>query len=281
MNADGALDFGQAILLAIIQGITELFPVSSLGHAVLLPHLLGWNVDQESGAYLPFLVMLHLGTAIALLLFFWREWLSLFGALVRHGPSDEARTQRRLLLLLVIGTIPAGLIGLIFEKRLAGFFADFRFAAGFLIVNGVILLAGEWLRLRARNRKLDQVRPWQAAAIGTAQAIALLPGLSRSGATMVGGLAVGLSHAAAARFSFLLATPIIGAAALLELPKFARSDVRQSLGPALAGGIVAGVLAYLSTAFLMRYFRQNELNALVPFGVYCLIVGSLGLFIGH
>src|SRR5215475_2358489 len=176
------MELYQAIVLAVIQGVTELFPVSSLGHAVVVPHLLGWDIDQESPTFLPFLVMLHLGTALA---------------------------------LLVVGTIPAGLLGLIFRNRLESLFSEWRLVAVFLILNGVMLAGGELLRRRAGSAQLAKLRPLQAILIGTSQAIALLPGFSRSGATMVGGLLVGLEHQSAARFSFLLATPIILAAGLI------------------------------------------------------------------
>jgi undecaprenyl-diphosphatase len=273
------IDLFQAIVLAVVQGITELFPVSSLGHAVILPHLLRWDLDQNSPAYLPFLVALHVGTAIALLLYFWRDWWAMLSSL--GGRQDQAsREQRQLLILLVVGTIPAGLLGLAFQTRLEALFGQFRLAAALLMVNGVLLFVGEWLRRRARSLDLAGLSYGQAFAIGISQALALLPGLSRSGASMVGGLLVGLSHQAAARFSFLLATPIIGAAAVLQLPKLLSPDLRPTLPAAALGGLIAGILAYLSTMILMRYFKQQEVNALVPFGVYCLLVGALTLLVG-
>jgi len=274
-------DIFQAIVLAAIQGVTELFPVSSLGHAVVLPHLFGWNVDQEAPTFLPFLVMLHVGTALALVIYFWRDWWLLLSSLL-PGEGDFARDEsRHVLLLLVLGTIPAGLVGLIFRNRLANLFSDFRIAAVFLILNGVLLALGEVLRRRAGSAQLATLRPWQAVAIGTSQVVALLPGFSRSGATMVGGLLVGLEHQSAARFSFLLATPIILAAGALEVPKLLQPDARASLGPAVLGGVVAGVLAYLSTMLLMRYFKQQEVNALIPFSVYCALLGAATLLFGR
>jgi undecaprenyl-diphosphatase len=278
-------DLFQAIVLAVVQGVTELFPVSSLGHAVILPHLFGWNVDQESPTFLPFLVMLHVGTALALLIYFWRDWWLLLSSLFDRGTGLQAngarREARHVLLLLVLGTIPAGLVGLIFRGGLAGLFADFRVAAVFLILNGVLLAVGEFLRRRAGSAQLATLEPWQAIAIGTSQVIALLPGFSRSGATMVGGLLVGLEHQSAARFSFLLATPIILAAGVLEVPRLLRPEARASLGPAVIGGLVAGVLAYVSTAVLMRYFKQQEVNALIPSSVYCILLGATTLLVGR
>ena len=274
-------DIFQAIVLAVVQGVTELFPVSSLGHAVILPHLFGWNVDQTAPTFLPFLVMLHVGTAVALVIYFWRDWWLLLSSLLAwrdDGANDESR---HVLMLLVLGTIPAGLVGLIFRGGLAGLFADFRIASVFLILNGLVLATGEFLRRRAGSAQLATLRPWQAIAIGTSQVIALLPGFSRSGATMVGGLLVGLEHQSAARFSFLLATPIILAAGVLEVPKLLQPDARASLGPAVVGGLVAGVLAYVSTAILMRYFKQQEVNALIPFAVYCVLLGLAALVLGR
>jgi undecaprenyl-diphosphatase len=280
------MDLFQALVLAVVQGVTELFPVSSLGHAVILPHLLRWTIDQNSDTFLPFLVALHVGTALALLIYFWRDWWILLESLL---PGDGARAEgglvkieaRRVLWLLVLGTIPAGVLGLIFRSRLTTLFADFRVAAVFLILNGVLLALGEILRRRAGSMQLASLKPWQAFAIGTSQAIALLPGFSRSGATMVGGLLVGLEHQAAARFSFLLATPIILAAGVLEVPKLLQPANRTALPSAVLGGVVAGVLAYLSTAFLMRYFKQQEVNALLPFAVYCVLLGAVALIFGQ
>lgn len=276
------IDLLQAFVLAVVQGVTELFPVSSLGHAVILPHLFRWSIDQNSETFLPFLVALHVGTALALLIYFWRDWWILLSSLLPgDGPQAEGKGEaRRVLMLLILGTIPAGLLGLIFRSRLTTLFADFRVAAVFLILNGVLLAVGEFLRRRAGSTQLASLKPWQAFAIGTSQAIALLPGFSRSGATMVGGLLVGLEHQAAARFSFLLATPIILAAAVLEIPKLLQPANRAALPAAVLGGVVAGVLAYLSTAFLMRYFKQQEVNALLPFAAYCVLLGVAALIFG-
>ena len=277
------IDLFQALVLAVVQGITELFPVSSLGHAVILPHLFRWSIDQNSETFVPFLVALHVGTALALLIYFWRDWWILLSSLLPgDGPQAEGKAEaRRVLILLILGTIPAGLLGLIFRSRLTTLFADFHVAAIFLILNGVLLAAGEFLRRRAGSMQLASLKPWQAFAIGTSQAIALLPGFSRSGATMVGGLLVGLEHQAAARFSFLLATPIILAAGVLEVPKLLQPANRAALPAAVLGGVVAGVLAYLSTVFLMRYFKQQEVNALLPFAVYCVLLGAVALIFGQ
>ena len=274
-------DLFQAIVLAVIQGVTELFPVSSLGHAVIVPHLFGWSIDQNAPTFLPFLVLLHVGTALALLIYFWRDWWLLLSSLFDRETDGAKGEARHVLWLLVVGTIPAGLVGLILRNRLAELFADYKVAAVILILNGALLALGEFLRRRAGSAQLSTLKPWQAVAIGTSQILALLPGFSRSGATMVGGLLVGLEHQSAARFSFLLATPIIGAAALLEVPKLLQPEARAALGPALIGGVIAGILAYLSAALLMRYFKQQEVNALLPFSGYCVLLGLAALIFGH
>jgi undecaprenyl-diphosphatase len=246
----------------------------------VLPHLFGWSIDQEGETFLPFLVLLHVGTALALLIYFWRDWWMLLSSLIEREDTPARNESRRLLLFLVIGTIPAGLIGLIFRNRLEELFSEWRLVAVFLMLNGVMLAAGEFLRRRAGSNTLAGLKPWHAVAIGTSQAIALFPGFSRSGATLVGGLLVGLEHQSAARFSFLLATPIIFAAGLIELPKLLRPEERAFLGPALLAGAIAGVMAYLSTWFLMRYYKQQEVNALIPFAVYCVLLGAATLIFG-
>jgi undecaprenyl-diphosphatase len=265
----------QAILLAALQGVTELFPVSSLGHAVILPRLLGWQIDQHSPAFLPFLVMLHLGTAAALLLYFWRDWVEILAGIL--GQGSGVAESRRLLMLLVAGTLPAAIIGFLLEKFFRGLFGAPMVAALFLALNGIVLLVAERLRRRASSGGTGTLTLRQAALIGLCQTGALVPGLSRSGLTMGAGLAVGLSHAEAARFSFLLATPIIAGAGVLELPKLlhAAADGGIGLGLSVLAGIVAGVTAFASTAFLMRFFKSHEFKALNPFAYYCLVAGGL------
>ena len=276
------------ILIAILQGITELFPVSSLGHGVILPAVLGWNIDQHSPDFLPFLVVLHVGTATALLVYFWREWLSLLMAALGRGAAPvEVAKERYLIWLLVLGTLPAVAFGFVFEKWLRHLFGSPIVAAVFLIVNGLVLFSGEHLRRRAAvsdRRRLAQASWRDALLIGLFQATALFPGISRSGATIVGGLLVGLRHEDAARFSFLLATPIILGAAVLEIPKLLHAPAETGSAVFSANllwiaGIVAGVTAYASTAFLMQYFRNHEESpALDPFAYYCWLAGVLALF---
>lgn len=266
----------QAVWLAVLQGVSELFPISSIGHTVLIPKLIGWDVDQQSTTFLPFLVTLHLGTALALLLFFWRDWLAIVVALLRSIARGKLSTNpdEHLGWMLVAGTIPTGLLGFFLEKPLRGLFAAPTLAAIFLIVNGFVMFLGEHLRKRAQRPEASGFSElnWRTAAlIGVAQSAALIPGISRSGSTIVAGLLARLNHEDAARFSFLLATPVIAAAGLLEVPLLLHTN---ALGTALIGGVVAGITAWLSIKFLMRYFEFGRLD---PFAYYCWAFGALSL----
>ena len=268
-------------MLGLLQGISELFPVSSLGHSVILPRLLGWKIHQNDSFFITFLVATHFATALVLLGFFWRDWLRILRGLGRSlrmreiAPDD---TDAKLGWLLVIGTIPAGLLGLVLEHKLRSVFASAQSAALFLMINGLLLFAAEALRQRAPRQeegdpdaRIGRRLSWRDAfGVGTIQAGALIPGLSRSGLTMGGGLLVGLSNEDAARFAFLLATPIIGAAAALKLPELLGSQGNGVRGPALVGALCSAVTAYLSVRFLMRFFETNRLT---PFGAYCLAAG--------
>jgi undecaprenyl-diphosphatase len=200
-----------ALMIAVLQGVTELFPVSSLGHAVILPALLDLPIDQSSPDFLPFLVVLHVGTAVALLLYFAGDWLRIALSLVAPA-SGERTLQRGILLKVAVATLPAVLLGLLFEHRLKTLFGAPIAAAGFLFLNGFLLFLGEKIRRRVAGRDDRRDLPeltWRGAlAIGLWQCTAFFPGISRSGATMVGGLLAGLSHRAAAHFSFLIATPV-------------------------------------------------------------------------
>ena len=288
------LTFAQAIVLGILQGVTELFPVSSLGHSVILPQLLGWTdvVAAQSASeswFLAFLVGLHVATALALLFFYRATW-----ARIVRGLLDSLRTRRietpdqRLGWLLVVATIPAG------DRRAAPrAHAPGRLRAaprrrGVPASQRPVLLFGEWVRRRAEvrrvvaehertatgDRRLDTLEFREAGAVGVAQVFALLPGISRSGITMVTGLARGLDHEDAARFSFLLATPIILAAGLYKLPDLLGPN-GDGVGPQiLVGSIAAGITAYLSVRFLTRWFATRTL---LPFAVYSLVVGALAV----
>ncbi len=270
----------QMILFAILQGISELFPVSSLGHGVLVPALLDWDLNRQNPDFLPFLVVLHLGTAAALFIFFWRDWKELIFAGLLPNKEQSSHSKFRLFWLLVVATIPAGVIGLLLEKKLRLLFGGFSVVAFFLAVNGLILILGDRLKHLKASHRLESLSWKKAISIGFAQAIALIPGISRSGITLVAGLANGLDYAESAHFSFLLATPIIGAAGILEVPKLFKEGVHLNLGLVVIAGLVSGFFAYLSTWILMRYFKTHEIKALRPFGFYCLVLG-LGALAWH
>ncbi len=277
------ISYFQAVVLGLLQGFSELFPISSLGHSVVLPKMLGWDIQQSDKFFLNFLVATHLATALVLLGFFRRDWVRIVKGIGRSLRDREIRgddSDAKLGWLIVVGTIPAGLLGLLLEGSLRDLFKSAESAAAFLIANGLMLYGAERLRRRpprpddwkgdsdARIAKLS----WrQAIAVGTAQAVALIPGFSRSGAAMGGGLLVGLSNEDAARYSFLLATPIIGAAAVLKLPELVGKS-GHVIGTALVGAACAALTAYLSVKFLLKYF---ETNTLTPFAIYCVAAGTL------
>jgi undecaprenyl-diphosphatase len=279
-SAAEPITYAQAIILGVIQGVTELFPISSLGHSVVLPQLLGWDIHQNDDYFITFLVATHLATAIVLFFFFLADWMRILrglGRSLRDRGIGEDDADAELGWLLVVATIPAGILGLLLEHKLRGVFASAQSAAFFLILNGLMLFGAEALRRRAPQTADDddtriarQVGFPQAFFVGAAQALALIPGFSRSGATMSGGLLVGLSHRDAARFSFLLATPIIGAAALLKLPELAGSQGDGIRGQALVASLAAAAAAYVSVRFLMRYF---ETNTLIPFAIWSVAFG--------
>jgi undecaprenyl-diphosphatase len=277
------ISYPQALVLGLLQGFSELFPISSLGHSVVLPRVFGWDIHQNDDYFLTFLVATHLATALVLLGFFWTDWVRIVKGLGRSLREREIRrddTDAKIGWLLVVGTIPAGLLGLLLEHPLRKVFASPQSAAAFLALNGVLLYGAE--RLRRNAPVVERAGPQgdariagrlsfrEALGVGSAQALALVPGFSRSGATMGGGLLVGLSNEDAARFAFLLATPIIGAAAALKLPELLGSQGDHVRGEALVGALGAALTAYLSVRFLLRFFETNRLT---PFAVYCLVVG--------
>ena len=278
--------------LGLLQGATELFPVSSLGHAVVVPLLFHLDFNPADSTFVPLLVLLHLGTATALLIIYREEWLRMITAFVRAMVRGEIREDdERMAALLIVGTIPAGVIGVLFESRIKSLFTSGRVAAAFLIVNGGILLAAEALRRRDIRRAglQDDSREAQeetfkavprlsfraAMVVGAFQAAALIPGISRAGITMAGGLAAGLRHEEAVHFSFLLATPVILAAGLLEVPQLF-STKGAPLGTYFFGAVLAGVAAYFSARFLIRYFRVGRLD---PYAYYCAALGIVGLIV--
>jgi undecaprenyl-diphosphatase len=270
------------MFLAVLQGFSELFPISSLGHTVLIPALFHWHVDESDDSFLAFVVVLHLGTAIALLVFYRDTWVRIVRAFVASivrgrlgGDRDE-----KFAWLLVIGTIPVGILGVLFQSSVRSLFASPIPVAIFLMLNALVMFAGEALRRRQLARSGRAAKPieqlsWaQSAGIGVAQSFALLPGISRSGASIVAGLSVDLDHEDAATYSFLLATPVILLASILEIPELFKPGV--AIGPVetISGCVLAGLTAYASVAFLTRYFQHNDLR---PFGWYCLLAGAAAL----
>ncbi|VWC89096.1 undecaprenyl-diphosphate phosphatase [Burkholderia lata] len=266
------------VFLSVLQGVTELFPVSSLGHTLLVPALFGMHIDKHAPQLLPFLVALHLGTALALLWYFRARWIALisgFFAQLGGLKNDDGH----LMWALIIGTIPTGIVGLLLEKRIERVFHDLRIVAIALIVNGVLLWLGDRIQRSRAHQAPEKMTFKQAFFVGLAQIGALIPGFSRSGLTMIAGNAAGLTAEKAAEFSFLLGTPIIFAAGVLELPKLFHA--RDQLADALLGGVLTAIAAYLSVRFLMRYFEGR--GRLASFGVYCVIAGvfCLGWFMMH
>lgn len=280
----------ESIVISLLQGAFELFPVSSLGHSVLVPALLGWTnwkaSDPNNASFVAYIVVLHLGTAIALLSFFWRDWLRIIAAVLRSIARRKVAEDpdAHLGWLIVMGTIPAGLLGLLFQKPLERLFSQEVIVAVFLVLNGGMLLVGERLRRRAivpgdageppHRKAIDDMGAKESVAIGTAQALALLPGFSRSGASMVGGLFAGLRHTDAARFSFYLATPIIFAAAVKKIPDIFAADANISFVKAAVGFLISGTTAWLAVRFLLKYFETDRLD---PFGYYCIAFGIFAL----
>ena len=284
MVAASLISYTQAIILGLLQGVSELFPISSLGQSVVLPQLLGWNIHQNDPYFITFLVATHLATAIVLFIFFFRDWMRIFTGMWRSLVDRQIAPDNhdaKLGWLLVVGTVPAGLLGLLFQDSLRTVFASAQSAAFFLMLNGVMLYGAERLRRRAPvvetsdplasdQRISGETSYRDAVGIGAAQAIALIPGFSRSGASMAGGLLTGLSNEDAARFSFLLATPIIGAAALLKLPDLFGATGDGVRGQALAASLCSAVTAWFSVRFLVKYFETNRLT---PFAIYCFVAG--------
>jgi undecaprenyl-diphosphatase len=297
-----ALTYPEAIVVGLVQGVTELFPVSSLGHSVLMPALVGgrWASDLDVSApespYLAFIVGLHVATAVALIVFFRADWVRILRGLVTSVRHRQVSTpDERLAWLIILATIPVGVAGLLLEHTFRTVLGRPAPAASFLIVNGFVLLLAEGLRrtslqgvpVPARrvpapgrtevvyaDRRLARLSVPSALLVGSAQILALLPGISRSGVTMAGGLVRGLDHEDAARFSFLLATPVILAAGVLKLPDLAGPLGTGIHGQVLAGSLVSGLGAYAAVRWLTRWFTTRTLT---PFAVYCLVAGAASL----
>jgi undecaprenyl-diphosphatase len=281
------ISYLQAIILGALQGLSEPFPISSLGHAVLLPKLLGWNIHQNDDYFLTFLVATHCATALVLFLFFLDDWKRIWFGFVRSvkGRATPRDLDARLAWVIIIGTIPAGILGVALEHKLRTLFASPTSAAIFLTINGLLLLAVERFRRRPPrpgdgegdgDERIAKMGFRQALGIGAAQALALIPGISRSGVTMGGGLLAGLSNEDAARYAFLLATPVIGAAGLLKLPELFGSAGDGVRGQALVGAIAAAITTFAAVKFLLKYFETSRLT---PFGFYCVGAGIFCLIV--
>jgi undecaprenyl-diphosphatase len=273
----------QSLVLGLLQGVTELFPISSLGHTVILPSLVGWRVDQYDPAFLTFIVVTHLATALVLVGFFWEDWrkiiAGIFRSLQRRSIEIED-TYARIGWLLVVSSVPVGMLGILFEKSLSALFAVPLYAGIFLAGNGVLLYGTELLirrRPKQETHSYERVArmTWpDAVRVGLMQCLALLPGFSRTGASLAGGLLVGFSHQDAARYAFLLATPIIFAAAVLKIPELTLSGESVSIVPFAAGALASAVGAYVSVRYLTAYFKAGTL---IPFAWYCLGAGLLAI----
>ena len=289
--ATSPLTYFQAVVLGLLQGVTELFPVSSLGHTVLFPTLFGWNAlvraqsDTES-FWLALVVMLHVGSAIGLLIYFWRDWVGIVRGFFHTLVTRRIETStERLAWLIVLATIPAGILGLALEHPIRVALAKPAAAAFFLMVNGVMLIGAERLRRRAEvrslaareglnpegGRQLETLDYKEAAVIGTFQSAALIPGISRDGVVMVGGLVRGLDNEDAAKFAFLLATPIILAAGIVKAPDLTGPLGNGIRGQAIVAALSAAFASVIAVHYLLRYFRKGNL---IPFGIYCLVFGA-------
>ena len=277
--------YTQAGILGILQGFAELFPISSLGHTVILPTIFAWHLDQSGAQFVAFIVLTHLATALVLLGFFWADWVLIIQGVLRslyQREISKTDTYAKLGWLIIVSTIPVGILGLLFQEYLVRLFAIPQLVAGALIVNGVVLYIGEKIRVSAPTPhgvkddvSLAHLTWTQAIGIGLAQCGALIPGFSRTGLSMTGGMIAGLSHENAARYAFLLATPVIVAAAVLKVPDLFGGD-GMVIGSSLFGALCSAGAAYFSIRFLTRYF---ETKTLTPFALYCVVAGGTFLLL--
>ena len=275
--------YGQAILIGAIQGITELFPISSLGHAILIPAWIGGSfkefISDENQTYLLISIAMHLASSFALFLVFRKRWLNLIGGSFRAVKSRNYQsTPFRVLSYVVIATIPVGILGLAFEEYFQQIFGNPSFSAVFLTINGLILITAERLSRRDLAHEFhdsdaeidNRVNAKSALVIGFGQSLALFAGISRFGVTMSAGLLRKLNHSVASDFAFLLSLPVILGASIIKLPQLFTTDANQLLGQILAGSIVSFICTYISVTFLVRWFKTRTLY---PFAIYCLVAG--------
>jgi undecaprenyl-diphosphatase len=264
----------QAIVIGVVQGLTEFLPISSSAHLIVLPRLLGWDDALLNSP--AFVVMLHMGTLAALLLYFWRDVLELIGAgwAALRERSLAGDPKRRLALVLLISIIPAAIVGFLLEDWIDSFFRDAIIVIPFILVVGAAIL---WLaeRLGTRDRDLDHVDYGDAALIGAAQALALFPGISRSGITLAAGLFRGLTRETAARFAFLMGIPIIAGAGLWKLRSIVDGGAGDVDVVVLAAGVTAAALAgWLAIGFLLRYLRTHSTGIFIAYRL-----GAAGVFL--
>lgn len=263
----------QALLLGIVQGATEFIPVSSSGHLVLVPWILGWEL--EPGPTFIFDVLVQWGTLIAVVVYFWSDLTTMTRAAVR----DAARLQpfgsaeSRLAWLLLLASVPAAAAGLLVKDQVEGAFSDPRAVSMFLLLTAALLASSEFIG--SRKRGVESIRWLDALWIGAAQVLALFPGVSRSGATIAGGLSRDLRRPAAARFSFLMSLPVmLGAGLIALLDLFTAPDLGAQVPPLLVGFLAAAVVGYLSIRWLLNFLTERPLNVFIA---YCTLVGLAGL----
>nr|WP_183863427.1 undecaprenyl-diphosphate phosphatase [Pectinatus brassicae] len=270
------MDLLQTCIVAVIQGITELFPISSLAHSIFMPYIFKWNLSEDflHKNFLPFMVMLHLGTALSMFIFFNNEWKSIIIKIAKGNFHDN-----KLLYLIIVGSIPAIIIGFLCEKFLRIMFSNVINAAVFLILNGILLFISEKWRQKG-TKSIQQLTYKEAFIIGIFQCLAFIPGFSRSGTTITGGFIIGLNSSESLRFSLLLSAPIVLGAGIIETPHIAMVNNNQVLLMAIIGGIVAGIVAYLSIKIMIRLFKKTETAILRPFAVYCILLGGI-IFISN
>ena len=280
------LSYFQSIVTGILQGFSELFPISSLGHSVLVPAWIGgsWErfLSNETSGESPYLLMiiaLHVASSLTLIWFFRERWIALIKAFFTSLTKRSGfNPSERLIWKILLATIPVGVLGILFQDQVGDLFSD-PFAVGaFLFLNGALLAGIEIFKKYRIKRELpdsEEIGNRQALLIGVAQSAALFPGISRFGITMSAGLARGLSHSAASDFAFLIATPVIFGAGLLKLPKLFDPEISHIIGPVIVGAIVSAICTYISIAFLVKWFRTHTLY---PFAIYCLIVGALSIW---
>ena len=271
----------QALIMGLVQGLTEFIPVSSSGHLVLVPWLFGWKDPFISSV--AFTVILHMGTLLALLAYFWRDWMTLIpaGLAAIRDRSFKNDPNRKMAFMLVVATIPAVLVGPIFESKLEELVREPARIALMLCVGAAILwLADRW---GSKERDMDSLTFRESLIIGVAQVVALVPGISRSGVSISAGLFLGLTRESAARFSFLMATPVIGGAGVWEARKFLTHEAGPSpeMNVIVIGFLTALVSGFLAIRFMLAFLRRQPVTAFVVYRVLAAIAVFLILLSPH